>query len=124
AVADPGAVRRVLLCTGKTYYDLLKHHTERGREDVAVVRVEQLAPIPAARIEQALAAFPNATEYYWVQEEPLNQGAWPFLALNLPAKLPGVALQARARPPASAPATGSGRRHEEEQRALFESAFA
>jgi multifunctional 2-oxoglutarate metabolism enzyme len=123
-VADPGAVRRVLLCTGKVYYDLLGHRADRTRDDIAIVRVEQLSPIPAAAIERALAAFPNAAEHVWVQEEPLNQGAWPFLALNLPARLPGVALQARARPPASAPATGSGRRHEEEQRALVESAFA
>jgi 2-oxoglutarate decarboxylase len=123
-ITDRDAVRRVLLCTGKVYYDLLTYQREHKRQDVAVVRVEQLAPIPAGEIERVLASYPNASEQIWVQEEPLNQGGWPFLALNLPAKLPGRALQVRARQAASAPATGSGKRHEAEQAALIESAFA
>ncbi|HSV67156.1 MAG TPA: multifunctional oxoglutarate decarboxylase/oxoglutarate dehydrogenase thiamine pyrophosphate-binding subunit/dihydrolipoyllysine-residue succinyltransferase subunit [Mycobacteriales bacterium] len=118
------SVRRVLLCTGKVYYDLLSHAERHHITDVALVRVEQLYPIPAEQIGRALTAYPNATEHMWVQEEPWNQGAWPFLALNLPARLPGVALQVRARKAAAAPATGSSTWHEAEQAALVESAFA
>ena len=123
-IADPWAVRRVLLASGKVYYDLLAHQRRNKRQDVAIVRVEQLAPIPTGQIEQTLASYPNASDHIWVQEEPLNQGAWPFLALNLPGMLPSVALHVRARQASSAPATGSGRRHEAEQTALIESAFA
>jgi len=123
-LADRSAVRRVLLSTGKVYYDLVQYRQKAEREDVAIVRVEQLAPIPVTAIERALAGYPNATEFIWVQDEPLNQGAWPFVALNLPGQLPGLALQVRARQASSAPATGSGKRHEAEQAALVESAFA
>jgi multifunctional 2-oxoglutarate metabolism enzyme len=123
-VTDRAAIRRVLLSTGKVYYDLLQYRDKAARSDVAIVRVEQLAPIPVAAIESALAGYPNASEFIWVQDEPLNQGAWPFVALNLPGQLPGLALQVRARQAASAPATGSGKRHEAEQTALVESAFA
>jgi 2-oxoglutarate dehydrogenase E1 component/2-oxoglutarate decarboxylase len=123
-VGSGGWVRRVLLCTGKVYYDLLDYRERQEITDVAIVRVEQLHPIPVEGFEAALSAYPNATEHLWVQEEPLNQGAWPFLALHLPARLPDLALRVRARKAAAAPATGSGKWHEAEQSALVESAFA
>ncbi|MBI3686621.1 MAG: multifunctional oxoglutarate decarboxylase/oxoglutarate dehydrogenase thiamine pyrophosphate-binding subunit/dihydrolipoyllysine-residue succinyltransferase subunit [Actinobacteria bacterium] len=123
-ITDPAAVRRVLLCTGKVYYDLLVAQQKRAADDVAIVRVEQLYPLPVDALAPALAAYPNAEEHFWVQEEPSNQGAWPFLALNLADEMPDVHLRVRARPAAAAPATGSAKWHEAGQVALIESAFA
>ena len=84
-------MRRVLLCSGKVYYDLAAARTERERDDVAILRVEQLYPLPADAISAELAKYPDA-ELVWVQEEPANQGGWPFMALNLPEHLGGRPL--------------------------------
>ncbi|MGQ0847326.1 MAG: multifunctional oxoglutarate decarboxylase/oxoglutarate dehydrogenase thiamine pyrophosphate-binding subunit/dihydrolipoyllysine-residue succinyltransferase subunit [Sporichthyaceae bacterium] len=121
---DPAAVRRVLLCTGKVYYDLAAHRESAEIADTAIVRVEQLHPLPLADIEAALARFPNATELRWVQEEAANQGAWPFMALNLADQLGGRHLRRVSRPASSAPAVGSHSVHEYEQRLVVEQAFA
>ena len=80
---SPEAVRRVVMCSGKVYYDLLAARTERSVSDTALVRVEQLYPLPVEEIRSALAVFDGATDFAWVQEEPANQGAWSFIALNL-----------------------------------------
>ncbi|MFC4335833.1 multifunctional oxoglutarate decarboxylase/oxoglutarate dehydrogenase thiamine pyrophosphate-binding subunit/dihydrolipoyllysine-residue succinyltransferase subunit [Salininema proteolyticum] len=117
---DPAKVERVLLCSGKVYYDLLKARADRGREDIALVRVEQLYPLPADEIRAALAQFPNATETAWVQEEPANQGAWSYIALNLLEKMDGVHLRRISRPAAAAPSTGSPKVHDVEQKALID----
>ena len=66
----------MLLCSGKVYYDLLQARAERGLTDTAIVRVEQLYPLPVDELKAALATYPNATDFAWVQEEPANQGAW------------------------------------------------
>ncbi|HEX6920650.1 MAG TPA: multifunctional oxoglutarate decarboxylase/oxoglutarate dehydrogenase thiamine pyrophosphate-binding subunit/dihydrolipoyllysine-residue succinyltransferase subunit [Actinomycetes bacterium] len=127
--ADPASVRRVLLCSGKVYWDLLAERAKRvaagdaSGGSVAIVRVEQLAPLPARGILQALAPFGNA-DLMWVQEEPANQGPWPFMALNLPAHLGGRQLSCVSRAAAASPAAGSHKQHELEQRALVERAFA
>ncbi len=115
-------VRRVLLCAGKVYYDLLKHREETGATDTAIVRVERLYPLPTNEVFSAIARYGQA-ELRWVQEEPANQGAWPFMGLNLAEAL-GQPLIPITRPASSAPATGSAQAHEREQRALVESAFA
>ncbi|HET8662458.1 MAG TPA: multifunctional oxoglutarate decarboxylase/oxoglutarate dehydrogenase thiamine pyrophosphate-binding subunit/dihydrolipoyllysine-residue succinyltransferase subunit, partial [Micromonosporaceae bacterium] len=123
---DPGAVRRVLLCTGKIYYDLVQARAERaGGEQAgpAVVRLEQLYPLPVAELRAALAAYPQAEGVYWVQEEPANQGAWSFIALNLIDELDGVRLRLISRPAAAAPSAGSARIHETEQAALLDTAL-
>jgi 2-oxoglutarate decarboxylase len=123
SVADPGAVRRVLLCTGKLYYDLAQTRSERGSTDTAILRMEQLYPLPVDEIRAALAAFPAADDIAWVQEEPANQGAWSFIALNLLEHLDGVRLRRISRPAAAASATGSTKVHELEQAALLEAAL-
>ena len=126
---DPAGVRRVLLCSGKVYYDLLAERAKRaggeGAADaaaVAIVRVEQLAPLPGAEIAEAVAPYSQA-ELVWVQEEPANQGPWPFMALNLPAHLGGRPLSSVSRAPSASPATGSHKLHDLEQRALVERAL-
>ena len=122
---NPAAVRRVLLCTGKIYYDLVNRRNREQNRDTAIVRVEQLYPLPADPIQAAIAGYPHATEYRWVQEEPENMGAWCHMSLRLPDLLPaGTRLQVRARPATAAPAVGSHTVHEAQQRELVESAFA
>ncbi|MGH8969674.1 MAG: multifunctional oxoglutarate decarboxylase/oxoglutarate dehydrogenase thiamine pyrophosphate-binding subunit/dihydrolipoyllysine-residue succinyltransferase subunit [Actinomycetes bacterium] len=122
---DPTGVRRVVLCSGKIYYDLLAERAKRATSDgaqVAIVRVEQLAPLPADELVKAVSDFPDA-DLVWVQEEPANQGPWPFMALNLPAHLGGRSLRSISRAPAASPAAGSHKQHDIEQRSLVEQAF-
>jgi 2-oxoglutarate dehydrogenase complex dehydrogenase (E1) component-like enzyme len=116
-------VRRVVLCSGKVTYDLLAARAATQREDVAIVRIEQLYPLPLAEVREALAAFPADVEVVWTQEEPANQGAWPFIALNLAPEL-GRAMQVVAREPMSAPACGTHSQHEREQKDLVARALA
>jgi 2-oxoglutarate dehydrogenase complex dehydrogenase (E1) component-like enzyme len=122
---DDAAVRRVLLCSGKVAYDLLAQRESEGIADVAVVRVEQLYPLPAQQIREQLERYPNATDVVWVQEEPMNMGAWQFLAVNLPEELPeGRTLRRVSRKASASPAVGSAKVHEVEQRQLVAEAFA
>ncbi|PZS27626.1 MAG: multifunctional oxoglutarate decarboxylase/oxoglutarate dehydrogenase thiamine pyrophosphate-binding subunit/dihydrolipoyllysine-residue succinyltransferase subunit [Pseudonocardiales bacterium] len=122
---DPAAVRRVLLCSGKVYYDLAQARDKRAAQDVAIVRVEQLYPLPGREVAEHLAAYPNAADSVWVQEEPANEGAWQFVALNLPEHLPaGVTLRRVSRSASASPAAGAHRVHEAEQAALIDAAFA
>ena len=86
---QPDAVKRVLLCSGKVYYDLFQARHERGITDTAIIRIEQLYPLPVEEVRAALAQYPNAEDFVWVQEEPANQGAWSFIALNLLEHLDG-----------------------------------
>jgi multifunctional 2-oxoglutarate metabolism enzyme len=118
---DPANVRRVLLCSGRVYYDLGAERTAQSRKDVAIVRVEQLYPLPAEAIRAELDRYPDA-ETVWVQEEPANQGAWPFMALNLPEHLAGRPLLRISRRPAASPAVGSIRVHEVQQHEIVASA--
>ena len=117
-------IKTVLMCSGKVYYDLEKKREADGRDDVAIVRVEMLHPVPYNRIRDALGNYPNATEIRWVQDEPANQGAWPFLALQLPEYLPGIQLKRVSRRAQSSTATGVAKVHQMEQKALMEEAFA
>jgi len=120
---EPAGVRRVLVCTGKVYYDLLAERTRSGRTDVAIVRLERLAPLPVEELTAALAAFPNDAELVYVQEEPANQGAWPFVVLNLPT-VDGRALRRVSRPAAPTTAVGTHKVHEREQAEIVATAFA
>jgi 2-oxoglutarate decarboxylase len=131
-LADPGiggrrlpadGVARVLLCSGKVFYDLLQARADRGITDTAIVRLEQLYPLPVDEVRAALATYPDAEDFVWVQEEPANQGAWTFVALNLLEHLEGVRLRRISRPPAAAPAVGSTKLHDAEQAALIEAAL-
>ncbi|MBV9592747.1 MAG: multifunctional oxoglutarate decarboxylase/oxoglutarate dehydrogenase thiamine pyrophosphate-binding subunit/dihydrolipoyllysine-residue succinyltransferase subunit [Actinobacteria bacterium] len=114
--------RRVILCSGKIYYDLAAEREARGITDVALVRVEQLYPLPAEAIRTAIDRFPNA-ELVWVQEEPANQGPWPFIALNLPEHLAGRPLLRVSRRASASPAVGSARVHEAQQREIVATAL-
>ena len=120
---DAQSVKRVLLCSGKVYYDLYQARAERGITDTAIVRMEQIYPLPVDELKAVLASYPNAEDFAWVQEEPANQGGWTFVALNLLEHLEGVRLRRISRPAAAAPAVGSAKMHEAEQQALVEAAL-
>jgi 2-oxoglutarate dehydrogenase E1 component len=129
AERDAASVRRVLLCSGKVYYDLVEERERRfGAEsagDAAIVRVEQLYPWDATGLAAALAPFERVERACWVQEEPANMGAWFFARDRIAAALqPGLGLRYVGRPDAAAPAGGSLRVHRREQAALVASAFA
>jgi 2-oxoglutarate decarboxylase len=119
-------VRRLLLCSGKVYYDLAKARAKRGIEDTAIVRIEQLYPIPEHKLARCLDRYPEADDVRWVQEEPSNQGVWPYFGLSLPEKDPkrlGSLIRVSRRRMA-APAAGSGKVHEVEQAELVDAAFS
>jgi len=115
----------VLLCTGKLYYELEKEREDRGRQDVAIVRMEQLYPLPFPQLKAALAPYKDGTPVYWVQEEPENMGAWRFLLARFGGelfdRLPFAGVYRRASP---SPATGSASAHKLEQKELLMQAFA
>jgi 2-oxoglutarate dehydrogenase E1 component len=126
AGAAPQSVRRVILCSGKVYYDLLEERERRFATSLpaALVRVEELHPWPAEEIAGALRAFPEATHVVWTQEEPANMGAWSFARdLLSRALLPTQTLAYAGRPASASPAAGSLRIHKQEQAALLEAAF-
>jgi 2-oxoglutarate dehydrogenase E1 component len=115
--ADPAAVKRLVLCSGKVYYDLAQRRRETGEARVALVRVELLHPFPASRIAEEIARYPGA-EVVWCQEEPRNMGAWPTFHDWFPEQLPEVHVRCVSRPAAASPATGSHKRHLAEQDTL------
>ncbi|WP_049579154.1 multifunctional oxoglutarate decarboxylase/oxoglutarate dehydrogenase thiamine pyrophosphate-binding subunit/dihydrolipoyllysine-residue succinyltransferase subunit, partial [Streptomyces sp. SBT349] len=124
ATADPAAVRKVVLCSGKVYYELAAERDKRTSTDVALVRVERLYPLPAAELRTELARYANAEAVVWMQEEPANQGAWPFVALNLEEQVEGIERIRRvSRSASSSPAVGSAKRHQAEQQALLDEVF-
>ncbi len=118
------SVERILLCTGKIYYELEAKRIEKQLEDVAIVRLEQLYPLRREELTAVLKPFRDDTELVWVQEEPRNMGAWPYLRLNFAERLIGrFPLRGVYRPESASPATGSARVHKAEQAALLELAF-
>ncbi|MCV7158557.1 multifunctional oxoglutarate decarboxylase/oxoglutarate dehydrogenase thiamine pyrophosphate-binding subunit/dihydrolipoyllysine-residue succinyltransferase subunit, partial [Mycolicibacterium brisbanense] len=122
---DRSKVTRILLCSGKIYYDLAARKVKDKRDDVALVRLEQLAPLPKRRLAQTLDLYPNATDKYWVQEEPANQGAWPSVGLTLPEVLPEYfnPIKRISRRAMSAPSSGSSKVHAVEQQEIIDLAF-
>jgi 2-oxoglutarate dehydrogenase E1 component len=125
-VAD-AKVRRVVLCSGKVYYDLLEEREKRGLKDVALIRVEQLYPFPKRTMEKELQRYTNA-EVVWCQEEPKNMGAWWFIEHRIEDALSAVKVAARrpryvGRPEAASPATGLYKRHNLEQMKLVDEAL-
>ncbi|GAB3564779.1 multifunctional oxoglutarate decarboxylase/oxoglutarate dehydrogenase thiamine pyrophosphate-binding subunit/dihydrolipoyllysine-residue succinyltransferase subunit [Spelaeicoccus albus] len=119
---DPKNVDRVLLVSGKLYWELVAAREKAGDTKTAIIRFEQLYPLVPADIAAALDGYGDA-ELVWVQEEPANQGPWPFIALNLPEHLGGKTLRVVARRASAATATGLGRVHAAEQKALVNKAF-
>ena len=127
-IAPPEQVKRVVLCSGKVYYDLLARRRELGIDTAALVRCEQLYPYPEVSLPRALAPYRNA-EMVWCQEEPSNMGAWQFMDRRTEAvlgALGGTAKRLRyvGRHAASSPATGLARTHAAEQVALVSTALA
>ncbi|WP_369830973.1 multifunctional oxoglutarate decarboxylase/oxoglutarate dehydrogenase thiamine pyrophosphate-binding subunit/dihydrolipoyllysine-residue succinyltransferase subunit [Mycobacterium sp. NS-7484] len=122
---DRDKVRRILLTSGKLYYELAARKAKDNREDVAIVRLEQLAPLPRRRLAETLDRYPNVTEKFWVQEEPANQGAWPSLGLTLPEVLPDyfTGIKRISRRAMSAPSSGSSKVHAVEQQEIIDLAF-
>ncbi len=118
------SVRRVVFCSGKVYFDLLKARRKEGIRDVALVRIEQLYPFPTDEYEAVLRRYPAVRDVVWCQEEPQNQGAWYQIRHRLQERLPAkVDLLYAGRPHAAAPATGVLKIHESEQAALIEAAL-
>ncbi|MEU8707192.1 multifunctional oxoglutarate decarboxylase/oxoglutarate dehydrogenase thiamine pyrophosphate-binding subunit/dihydrolipoyllysine-residue succinyltransferase subunit [Streptomyces sp. NPDC048565] len=125
-------VRKVVFVSGKLYYDLDAEREKRGDTETAIIRLERLYPLPGAEIQAEIAKYPNAEKYLWAQEEPANQGAWPFIALNLIDHLDlavgsdvphGERLRRISRPHGSSPAVGSAKRHQAEQAQLLAEVF-
>ncbi|MGZ4541783.1 MAG: multifunctional oxoglutarate decarboxylase/oxoglutarate dehydrogenase thiamine pyrophosphate-binding subunit/dihydrolipoyllysine-residue succinyltransferase subunit [Mycobacteriaceae bacterium] len=121
-----GAVTKIALCSGKLYWELAAKQEKEGITDTAVVRVEQLYPIPRKRLAAALERYPNVEEVRWVQEEPANQGAWPHYGLALPELLPEYFSNIKrvSRRAMAAPSAGSSKVHAVEQAGLLDAAFA
>jgi 2-oxoglutarate dehydrogenase complex dehydrogenase (E1) component-like enzyme len=118
-----GDAKRIVLTSGKVYYDLATARDAAGA-NVPVIRLEQYYPFPQPMLAAALAQFPDATEVVWVQEEPRNMGAWPFLHERLLTLLkPGQTLRYAGRPISASPATGSHHRHDDQQKALAQAAI-
>ena len=113
---------KVLICSGKVYYDLLAEREKRGANDVAIIRLERLYPLPYRTLRTALEGVKQDAVIRFVQDEPANQGAWPFMAMNLPEVLDREVHRV-SRPASSSPAVGSHHRHEVEQAALVQAAF-
>ncbi len=119
---DPAGVRKILLCSGKVYYDLAGRRDKDGRTDTAVVRLERLYPLPDADLLAELGRYPADAEVIWVQEEPANMGAWPTMALKLPDVL-GRRIGRVSVPSSSAPAVGSATAHKAEHERVVADAF-
>ncbi|NUP09335.1 MAG: 2-oxoglutarate dehydrogenase E1 component [Polyangiaceae bacterium] len=121
---EPSKVRKVLLCSGKVYYDLAVEREARQLTDIAIIRVEQLYPL-GEEIVNILAPYKDGTPLVWVQEEPQNFGAWYFINAKLPAMIDGrLPLSSVARAPSASPATGSRAAHLIEQRQIIDEALA
>ena len=117
-ITDRSAVKRVVFVSGKIYYDLINELEKQGNSEIAVVRVEQLYPLPAVELKSIVEAYPDDVELMWAQDEPENQGAWPYFIIETN-KLGPRPVQVVAREAAASPATGSAKRHAAEQAELI-----
>ncbi len=127
AQPDPAAVRRLLLCSGKVFHDLANHPAREAREDIAIIRLEQLYPFPEPELREALDRYQEAEDYVWVQEEPRNMGGWEFLRRQLNraaagSTLPRVRYVGRAR--RASPSEGYPQAHQVEQQRLLADALS
>jgi 2-oxoglutarate dehydrogenase E1 component len=121
-------VNRVILCSGKVYYELYQEREEQQLADVALIRLEQYYPLPARQLTEALKPYASRAEFIWCQEEPENMGAWSFLDRKLERLLESIGARSTrfkyaGRPEAASPATGNAARHEIEQRTLIHQAL-
>ena len=124
AETTPEKVARVLLCSGKVYYELRALREELGREDVAIIRLEQLYPLRDEALREALSVYPACSPAVWVQEEPVNMGPWRYLLARFGDALAGRPFTGVCRPASASPATGWSGRHRIEQAQLLRAAFS
>ncbi len=122
-VTDPSTIERVILCSGKVYYDLFMHRQSEALTGTAIVRLEQLYPVAEEKIRAALGRYPNASTWVWCQEESQNMGAWSFIEPVLE-QLTGTRFRYAGRDRSSSPAVGSLAAHKQEQAQLVRDAFA
>ena len=127
ASIEPKKVNRVILCSGKVYYELLDYRQEHNIKNTAILRIEQLYPFPHAHIDEALSVYTNVKYFVWCQEEPMNQGAWysskHHLEIVNKGSCPKAQLISSGRPHAASPAAGYMALHNKLQFALVEGAF-
>ena len=122
---DPKKVTRVIACSGKVYYDLVKAREAKKQTDVALIRVEQLYPFPHKAFATEMKKYPKATEIVWCQDEPQNQGSWFFIQHNIHENMTeGQKLGYSGRPASASPACGYAHLHQDQQKSLIEGAFA
>ena len=118
AINDAAHVKKVLMCSGKLYFDLAEKKQKEKRNDIAIIRLEQLYPLPVKQLDELYKKYYKAI-WFWVQEEPLNMGAASFLQMNLKSVNYGVI----SREPSAATATGYAKVHQQEQTEIIETAF-
>ncbi|MFL1011063.1 2-oxoglutarate dehydrogenase E1 component [Flavisericum labens] len=118
-VLEPKKVKKMVFCTGKFYYDLLEERDSLEREDVALIRVEQLFPLHLDRIQEVINRYPNVEKYVWAQEEPKNMGAWTHMSQRMDL----VKLEVCSRPYSSVPAPGSSTRDKRRQKSVVNAVF-
>ncbi len=124
AAIDRAAVRRIILCSGKIYIDMISDARRAERADIALVRVEQLYPLETETLSEVIASYPHATEVVWLQEEPANAGAWESIQQRLQRLLDGILpLRLIARPRRASPAEGSMGMHIQHQTTLIDRAY-
>ena len=121
---SPKKVERVIFCSGKVYYDLVKYRQENNLTDAAaIIRIEQLYPLYKEKISRLAKPFSNAKKFVWCQEEPENMGAWAFILAAAAQSVPGLHPLRRAGPPAPVPRPGTMQAHQAQQAALIKQAF-
>lgn len=117
------SIRKILLVSGKLYYDLLKERTARKLSDVAIIRVEELAPFPKEELSEEIAKYSKVDQVVWVQEEPMNQGPWTFVEPRLRAALEAVPVRYWGRKPSPVTAAGVSKVHKLEQDMVVKGVF-
>jgi 2-oxoglutarate dehydrogenase E1 component len=124
SLPDNDAVHRIVVCSGKVYYDLIETRRELQRDDTAIIRLEQIYPFPRALLARAIESFPNATELVWCQEEPHNQGAWDQIKHRFRTLLGDhMKMRYAGRASSAAPAVGNLRVHRQQQQDLINDAI-
>ena len=124
-IKDPSAVQRVVLCSGKVFYDLMEARRKSEETRVSIVRLEQFYPFPMQRLREIIARYPNANQLVWAQEEPKNMGGWTFVEPRLERLVPACDRPIYiGRDPSASPATGSYAIHQAEQASLVQAALA
>jgi 2-oxoglutarate dehydrogenase E1 component len=123
AIKDPKKVTRILFCSGKVYYDLVRARAEAKQDaTTAIIRIEQLYPLHNDRIREVVSRYKSVKRFVWCQEEPENQGAWQFLAPRI-AGIIGSLIGYAGRPESASPAVGSYGKHKDQHTALLKQAF-